>query len=128
MALASFMRLSLRKAAHAFLSKAALQEIRVRSGRDDKGEGDASMESGCCTEAIFIPLGGPQAIQHSGRQWRDLQFLFSPADASSALGQCEGDVDSARRLPARLPSAGCNHDILFPVHHVGRGCCQTGEG
>jgi hypothetical protein len=44
---ASFMRLSLRKAAHAFLSKAAQPEIRVRSGRDDKGEGDASMESGC---------------------------------------------------------------------------------
>jgi hypothetical protein len=34
---ASFMRLSLRKAAHAVLSKAAQQEIRVRSGRDDKG-------------------------------------------------------------------------------------------
>jgi len=29
--------------------------------RDDKGEGDASMENGCWTEAIFIPLGGPQA-------------------------------------------------------------------
>jgi hypothetical protein len=46
-ALANFMRLSLRKAAHADLSTAAQQEIRVRSGRDDKGEGDASMESGC---------------------------------------------------------------------------------
>jgi hypothetical protein len=46
-ALANFMRLSLRKAAHADLSTAAQQEIRVRSGRDDKGEGDASMGSGC---------------------------------------------------------------------------------
>jgi len=30
-----FMRLSLTKAAHAVLSSAAKQEIRVRSGRDD---------------------------------------------------------------------------------------------
>jgi hypothetical protein len=34
-ALAKFMRLSLRKAAHAAMSSAAWQEIRVRSGRDD---------------------------------------------------------------------------------------------
>jgi uncharacterized protein YcfJ len=37
-ALANFMRLSLRKAAHAVVSSATLQEIRVRSGRDDKKE------------------------------------------------------------------------------------------
>ena len=35
-ALAHLMRLSLRKGAHAALSSAAWQEIRVRSGRDDK--------------------------------------------------------------------------------------------
>jgi len=35
---ASFMRLSLLKAAHAAVTSAARQEIRVRSGRDDKGE------------------------------------------------------------------------------------------
>jgi len=35
MALANFMRLSLLKAAHAVVSSAAWQEIRVRSGRDD---------------------------------------------------------------------------------------------
>jgi hypothetical protein len=35
-ALANFMRLSLLKAAHADVSSAAWQEIRVRSGRDDK--------------------------------------------------------------------------------------------
>src|SRR5450755_1478197 len=34
-ALANIMRLSLRKGAHAVLSSAAWQEIRVRSGRDD---------------------------------------------------------------------------------------------
>ena len=35
-ALANFMRLSLLKAAHAVVSSAAWQEIRVRFGRDDK--------------------------------------------------------------------------------------------
>jgi hypothetical protein len=35
------MRPSLRKGAHAALSSAAWQEIRVRSGRDDKVEGGA---------------------------------------------------------------------------------------
>jgi hypothetical protein len=44
-ALADFMRLSLRKAAHAAVSSAAWQEIRVRSGRDDKAGGDVSMRS-----------------------------------------------------------------------------------
>jgi hypothetical protein len=34
---ASFMRLSLRKAAHAVPSTAAQRKIRVRYGRDDKG-------------------------------------------------------------------------------------------
>jgi hypothetical protein len=37
-ALANFIRPSLRKGAYAALSSAAWQEIRVRSGRDDKGE------------------------------------------------------------------------------------------
>jgi hypothetical protein len=36
-ALLQFMRPSLRKGAYAALSSAAWQEIRVRSGRDDKG-------------------------------------------------------------------------------------------
>jgi hypothetical protein len=35
-ALANFMRLSLRKAAHAAMSSVAWQEIQVRSSRDDK--------------------------------------------------------------------------------------------
>jgi hypothetical protein len=67
-ALMSFLRLSLMKAAHVALSGAAKQEIRVRFGRDDKGEGEASMESGCWTEGVFITLGGPQAHERSGRR------------------------------------------------------------
>src|SRR5580692_1813953 len=32
----------------------------VPFGRDDKGEGEASMESGCWTEGVFITLGRPR--------------------------------------------------------------------
>ena len=46
-ALAILMRLSLTKAAHSAMSRLAWQEIRVRSGRDDNGEGSASVERGC---------------------------------------------------------------------------------
>ena len=38
-ALSNLMRLSLRRAAHAAVSSAAWQEIRVRSGRDDNSLG-----------------------------------------------------------------------------------------
>jgi hypothetical protein len=65
-ALMSFMRLSLMKAAHVALSGAAKQEIRVRFGRDDKGEGEASMENGAGQRAFFITLDGPQAHDSSG--------------------------------------------------------------
>jgi hypothetical protein len=51
------MRLSLKKGAHAVLSGAAWQEIRVRFGRDDKGEGDASMGEWPRTEDVFHHLG-----------------------------------------------------------------------
>jgi hypothetical protein len=66
-ALADIMRLSLKKGAHSALSSAAWQEIRVRFGRDDKGEGGVSMESGLGQKAFFITLGGPQAHDSSGR-------------------------------------------------------------
>jgi hypothetical protein len=45
MALVDFMRLSLTERRTRGLSSAAWQEIRVRSGRDDKGEGGFSIES-----------------------------------------------------------------------------------
>src|SRR5271156_7063120 len=48
---AIFMRFSLQKTAHAALASAANR----KSGyaRDDKGDGDVSMESGCWTEGVF---------------------------------------------------------------------------
>jgi hypothetical protein len=48
-ALMKFVRLSLRRAASVVMVSAARQEIRLRSGRDDKGEGNASRENGCRT-------------------------------------------------------------------------------
>jgi hypothetical protein len=68
------MRLSSLKGAHSGLSSAAWQEIRYalsknipRNGprncrslgyaRDDKGEGNASMKSGCWTDVVFHHLG-----------------------------------------------------------------------
>ena len=61
--IAIFMRFSFQKTAHAALSSAANR----KSGyaRDDKGEGDASMESGCWKEGIFHPLGGPHVHDSS---------------------------------------------------------------
>jgi hypothetical protein len=34
---------------------------KVTGSRDDKGEGDGSIKSGCWTEVFFIILGGLQA-------------------------------------------------------------------
>jgi len=66
-ALANIMRLSSKKGAHLALSSAAWQEIRVRFGRDDKGEGGAPMGERPRTKGVFfITLGGPQAHDSSG--------------------------------------------------------------
>jgi len=53
------------------LMRLSLRERRTRNlvqcraagnpGRDDKGEGNGSIESGCWTETVFITFGGPQA-------------------------------------------------------------------
>jgi hypothetical protein len=73
-ALANFMRLSLLKAAYVAIVNAARQEIRyalskniskkgprncrsLGCARDDKGEGDASIESGYWTEGVFHLVG-----------------------------------------------------------------------
>src|SRR5271156_3496375 len=48
---AIFMRFSLQKTAHAAFSSAANRKFGY--ARDDKGDGDVSMESGCWTEGVF---------------------------------------------------------------------------
>jgi hypothetical protein len=59
-----------------FRRKTADPSPSLRFGRDDKGKGDSSIESGCRTEAFFIFLGGPQAHPTLGmtkrRGWRAL--------------------------------------------------------
>jgi hypothetical protein len=71
-ALVQFMRPSLRKGAYAALSSAAWQEIRVRSGRDDKGESGASIEplvvglketAGPSTSQPRFPMGNPGTLR-----------------------------------------------------------------
>jgi hypothetical protein len=52
-ALANIMRLSSKKGAHLALSSAAWQEIWVRFGRDDKGEGGAPMGERPRTKGVF---------------------------------------------------------------------------
>jgi hypothetical protein len=57
------------------LMRLSLRERRTRNlvqcraagnpGRDDKGKGNGSIESGCWTEAFFIALGGPQGHDNS---------------------------------------------------------------
>jgi len=54
-----FMRLSLRKGARAAVSSAAWQEIRVRSGRDDKSYSGTECE---CPRKIAIPIINSQAL------------------------------------------------------------------
>jgi hypothetical protein len=54
-ALAKLMQLSLRKAAHAEVSSAGWQEIRVRSGRDDRGKGNGSIGSNCLRRNFSSP-------------------------------------------------------------------------
>jgi hypothetical protein len=63
MALVHFMRPSLRKGAHAALSSVAWQEIRVRFGRDDKGESSASIQILWCG----WQTAGPSTSLRSGR-------------------------------------------------------------
>jgi hypothetical protein len=47
--------------------------------RDDKGEGDGSIQSGCWTEAFFITFGGPQAHDSSGRDDKFVEpFIVAP--------------------------------------------------
>jgi hypothetical protein len=73
-ALANFMRLSLMKAAHVVASSAAWQEIRVRSGRDDKFVGAIHGYVRLGTSLVSV-----QQICHLDRsvaQWRDLRFFI----------------------------------------------------
>ena len=53
--MANIMRLSLKKGAHAAVSSAAWQEIRVRSGRDDKSVEPFTPSRPLGTQSIFLP-------------------------------------------------------------------------
>ena len=61
-ALSNFMRLSLLKAAHAVLSSAAWQEIRVRSGRDDNSAFPRKIRNLSCNRFV-ISTGGVMGLR-----------------------------------------------------------------
>src|ERR1700727_1284650 len=73
-ALMNFMRLSLRKAAHAAMSSAAWQEIRVRSGRDDNSIARKWPQKRSDEWLLMVPQNCHP--DRSVAQWRDLLFLF----------------------------------------------------
>src|SRR3984957_7266137 len=73
-ALANFMRLSLRKAAHAAMSSAAWQEIRVRSGRDDDSIARKWPQKRSDEWLLMVPQNCHP--DRSVAQWRDLLLLF----------------------------------------------------
>jgi hypothetical protein len=107
-ALAGIMRLSLKKGAHVALSSEAWQEIRVRFGRDDKGEGGAFMESGLGQKAFFITLGGPQAHDSSGRDDKKERAVVKEKAVAKGEGGCWG-----RKVPSPLTTA-LSLTPLFP--------------
>src|ERR1700733_6819167 len=68
------MRLSLRKAAHAAMSSAAWQEIRVRSGRDDNSIARKWPQKRSDEWLLMVPQNCHP--DRSVAEWRDLLFLF----------------------------------------------------
>ena len=98
-ALASYLRLSLMKAAYAVVSGAAWQEIRVRFGRDDKAEGGASMESNCGMEAAFHQLG-----------WA--QRPMTPTDGMTILLGIRMPVHKQNCHPDRHPGYGTSFQVM----------------
>ncbi len=93
-ALANFMRLSLRKAATAAISSAAWQEIRVRSGRDDNSVASPAVirltgieaiscdriviPRGCDFIDFLLGFGGRKALKSVGQQASSGSFDCAP--------------------------------------------------
>jgi hypothetical protein len=142
--LASIMRLSLKKDAHAALSNAAWQEIRVRSGRDDKfvaerdsvfpgnvrGTADPSAalgmtkrratlpwESGRWTKSFFIPWRGPQAHDSSGRSEveRSAVLLSGRLMRINAVAPRAGSRSFLPRTTQVWPARGRQHAPVLPA-------------
>jgi hypothetical protein len=111
-ALVYFLRPSLRKGAPGALSSAAWQEIRVRSGRDDKGKGGASIER---RVTGLKQTAGPSATLRFGRDdtsvWertkRIKQFFHSPEwTVTPRNDKGEGGASIERRVTGLKQTAG----------------------
>ena len=77
----------------------------LRFGRDDKGEGGSSMESGLGQKPFFITLGGPQAHDSSGR---DDNSIAGSSISRESEGKSSGAPHLAKneRDPPTRPSRG----------------------
>ena len=111
---ANFMRLSLRKGAHAALSSAAWQEIRVRFGRDD----NSYFGKGCeCPRKIVIPIRKMIKVQ-----------LFPGALKRSSPRMNAGAPTKKLQLPswvltqARLPARPCR-GLLAVIAKIAKAGC-----
>jgi hypothetical protein len=123
-ALVHFMRPSLRKGAHAALSSAAWQEIRVRSGRDDTSVWDWDF----VPKHLFgVGILVPQQKCHPDRsvaQWRDLLLGLFPGDGHSVDAQGGGG-----NRTTKLQVVGDGDDVVEHLLEVaGDGDLLDGEG
>jgi hypothetical protein len=105
-----FMRPSLRKGAHAVLSGAAWQEIRVRFGRDDKGRGSAFSGERFVAEGKRRSLPSPQKPTP-----HDRAHPVAADSGSSARGLASGSKPTLPRPPLQRKSA------LDDCHAASRG-------
>jgi hypothetical protein len=99
--LTDFMRLSLRERRTRDLLQCSMAG---NPGRDDKGKGNGSIESGCWTEAFFITLDGPPAHDNSGRddKFVAMQNALFPRQIISNFVPLSMEV-SPFPLSSRLP-------------------------
>src|SRR5580698_2096204 len=110
MALVQFMRPSLRKGAYAALSSATWQEIRVRSGRDDKGEDGALREDWLVAEKTAGPccFAGPTCgwffARVCGGLGRPPGSSRRRGRSVRLAGDCDGGGIEGSRFPSLLPA------------------------
>jgi hypothetical protein len=108
-ALANFMRLSLLKAAHAVLSNAAWQEIRVRSGRDDNfvvGSATLGMTKG----SVIDPFG----FDHQGKMTKLLPSAKSKGETEGCPRSRFWDLGSLKPIPPgnTLPAPLSSREVM----------------
>jgi hypothetical protein len=96
----------LQKGAHAALSNAAWQEIRVRFGRDDKGEGSSSIRS----RIVDGRTAGPSTTLRSGRDDNSVWVLKA---WYGEFGRAEGRTTGPSASPDFLSRVAVSVDCMW---------------